>query len=112
MNTVTMQYYEKAIEKIKKLVADPVFFVFSDDLAFCRHVLGDGYVFVDINDCSSSYADLELMRMCRHHIIANSTFSWWGAWLASHPQQYVIAPLMWSNHEKCPVDLPERWVRI
>jgi hypothetical protein len=76
---------------------DPHFFVFSDDLAWARNnlQLPARTTYVDHNNADRGYEDLRLMTRCRHHIIANSTFSWWGAWLAAAPKQIVIAPRLW-----------------
>lgn len=138
-----MDYYEKAIEKIKQEVVNPVFYFFSDDVEWCRKNIGDmvGLVsekhqqgrgagdegnFIDHNKGADSYKDLLLMASCKHNIIANSTFSWWGAWLNSNPEKRVIAPEQWfrTNYleKKEPVyssryyntkDLiPESWVKL
>ena len=70
-------------------------------------------IFVDYNGPEKNYEDLRLMSLCKHHIIANSTFSWWGTWLAKHKDQKVIAPLRWFNNDVNTKDLiPDRWERI
>jgi hypothetical protein len=120
-------YYDQAIEIIKKRVAMPTFYFFSDDLAWCRdnfqHLQAE---FIDHNTGVDSYKDLLLMSSCSHNIIANSTFSWWGAWLNQNPRKNVIAPARWfrSSYQtkKEPAyasriyntkDLiPEAWVKI
>lgn len=60
------------------------------------------------------YEELVLMSLCQHHIIANSSFSWWGAWLGINPQKLVIAPTRWANtHEDWYKDIiPEKWIRL
>jgi hypothetical protein len=92
-----MEYYAHAISKIKERFLDPLVFVFSDDMAFARENLPREarMVFVEHNDDLASHEDLRLMTACHHHIIANSTFSWWGAWLNSRPGKMVIAPRHW-----------------
>lgn len=87
-------YYEGAIRQLRQEVKEPAFVVFSDDVAFARQQLGteDAFTFVDHNDAANSHEDLRLMSLCNHHVLANSTFGWWGAWLAKHPGQVVIAP--------------------
>jgi hypothetical protein len=109
-----MKYYSDVISIIKERVVDPVFFVFSDDMAFVKQTLPrDGkMVFVEHNDDFNAQEDLRLMSSCHHHIIANSTFSWWGAWLSARPDKIVIAPKHWYNAEDtCYPDLlPPSWI--
>ncbi|NMB83852.1 alpha-1,2-fucosyltransferase [Candidatus Roizmanbacteria bacterium] len=87
-------YYKKSIDKIKKMVKKPVFFVFSDDIPWCRHNLkiGDNVYFIDHNKGIYSYRDMQLMSLCRHNIIANSTFSWWAGWLNDDKRKIIIKP--------------------
>lgn len=90
-------YYHRAVDVIRQRFDDPVFFIFSDDISFARQNLPTGMrrVFVEGNDDFSSHEDLRLMAACQHHIIANSSFSWWGAWLNPRPEKVVIAPRHW-----------------
>jgi hypothetical protein len=90
-------YYFNAISIFKQRLNDPTFFVFSDDIPFARNNLPRDIktVFVEHNDGFTAHEDLRLMSSCRHHIIANSTFSWWGAWLNSSDGKIVIAPKQW-----------------
>jgi hypothetical protein len=92
-----LEYYAHAISRIKERFADPRVFVFSDDITFARENLPRKarMVFVEHNDDFASHEDLRLMSACHHHIIANSTFSWWGAWLNARPGKMVIAPRYW-----------------
>jgi hypothetical protein len=92
-----LDYYERAINLVRQRFEDPVFFIFSDDLDFARRHLSTGgrQVFVEGNDDFSSYEDLRLMAACKHHIIANSSFSWWGAWLNPDQKKFVAAPRHW-----------------
>lgn len=108
-----MEYYRRAIDFVCQRFEDPVFFIFSDDLEFARSHLPGGArrVFVEGNDDFSAQEDLRLMAACRHHVIANSSFSWWGAWLNPHPQKVVVAPRHWglSAARIYPDLLPPHW---
>ena len=111
-----MSYYTQAIEAIRQRVANPTFFVFSDDMAFCRAnlSLGPQTVFIDHNDETAPHEDLRLMSACRHHIIANSTLSWWGAWLNPRKDKMVVAPKYWHLRRESfyPGLLPPDWTTI
>jgi hypothetical protein len=114
--TCDRDYYEAAATLVCDRVASPKFFVFSDDLDAARNELRlpGPTEFIDGN--TNSWDDLRLMRSCRHHIIANSTFSWWGAWLAAHPAQVVIAPKDWFRPGAKPAHhaddlIPASWIR-
>jgi hypothetical protein len=108
-----MTYYASAITQLTRELRDPTFFVFSDDIDFARDNLpGDiAAVFVDHNSASSAHEDLRLMSSCRHHIIANSSFSWWGAWLGSGAAGIVIAPRNWMVGRRPQYDdlFPRNW---
>ncbi len=109
------EYYRKAIEFIQSEVKQPAFFVFSDDPAWAvEHYSGLRDVeVITHNDAARNYEDLRLMSTCKHHIIANSSFSWWGAWLNDEPEKFVIAPDRWFNTaEKSKDIIPENWHRL
>jgi hypothetical protein len=110
-----MDYYKNAIALIKKKAAAPTFFVFSDDIEWCKKNLkfSDPVHFVS-NSETKDYEELILMSKCKHNIIANSSFSWWGAWLNENHDKIVIAPKKWLNiPEKEYEDvLPENWTKI
>lgn len=108
-------YYTKAIEMMKSKVSNPVFFVFSDDIAWCQHNLDmPNAQYVNHNFGSQSYIDMQLMSRCRHNVIANSSFSWWGAWLNNNPDKNVIAPKMWLEklNIKANKIVPSKWIII
>jgi len=112
--TCDVGYYEKAISLIKEKVDSPVFFVFSDDIAWAKDNLkGSEFVFVSSPEIEDA-EELVLMSKCKHNIIANSSFSWWGAWLNSNLDKIVIAPQKWFNDKKANKNqiLPEKWIRI
>jgi hypothetical protein len=93
---VPVEYYKKAIDTVMKDVSNPQFFVFSDDIPWCKeNIKIPNATFVEHNKGDDSFKDLVLMSYCKHNIIANSTFSWWGAWLNSNPSKIVIAPQVW-----------------
>lgn len=111
----SMAYYNEAMERIAKIVSNPVFFVFSDDIKWAKKKLNSGckFEFIDHNSGKDSYIDMQLMSLCKHNIIANSTFSWWGAWLNTNPEKLVCSPKEWFVNGQSSDDLiPESWHRI
>ena len=111
----SLQYYKMAIDHINREVNQPVFFVFSDDINWVKDslVLDTKSVFVDHNSGEESYNDVRLMSLCKHHIIANSSFSWWGAWLNPNPNKIVIAPKKWfASGIKTSDLIPKSWVTL
>lgn len=113
--SMTQTYYSESIRRMLELIPDiNLCCVFSDDIEWAkRHIVTSvNTVFVDWNKKGSE--DLRLMMNCTHHIIANSSFSWWGAWLAEKEHSRIIAPLKWFADENASdVDIiPERWTRL
>jgi hypothetical protein len=112
----SLDYYDRAVEYIVERVSDPVFFLFSDDPDWVREQLkvhGSVRV-VDHNGPDAGCEDLRLMGQCNHHIIANSTFSWWGAWLNLNPDKIIVAPKQWFADESLDTTdlLPASWVKL
>jgi hypothetical protein len=125
---VGIDYYDRAIAWFAERLVNPVFFVFSDDILWCRnnlkirhtHHYVSGTVLTDVSTCD----DLRLMTACNSFIIANSTFSWWAAWLGTASRKLVIAPVRWFREEgSCfswfvprlffSADLvPDEWIRM
>lgn len=108
------KYYTASIDLLKKKYENVVFIVFSDDIEWCKKKFAGNknFLFVDWNHGENSYLDMQLMSKCKHNIIANSTFSWWGAWLNSNPDKTVIMPERW-NHTLAKNNLiVEGWVTI
>jgi hypothetical protein len=103
-----LSYYQEALTILK----DSPVFIFSDDIEFCKKTFkGDRFTFVEGN---KDYEDILLMSMCTHHIIANSSFSWWGAWMSSG-KGTIIAPNPWfgPNGPKETQDLiPKDWLKL
>jgi len=113
--TCGLDYYRAALEYIASRTADPVVFVFSDDPAWVRENLRlpRPTVYVTHNVGKRNHEDLRLMSACRHFIIANSSFSWWGAWLAEAEDKMVIAPKRWNIATAGMDDpAPSHWVRL
>lgn len=116
LGTCPIEYYTEAVLLIAQKVGNPHFFVFSDDHEWAKINIKTDYptVYVDHNDANANYQDLRLMASCKHNIIANSSFSWWGAWLNRNPDKIIIAPKKWfTDINKNDSDLiPPKWIRI
>lgn len=111
-----LSYYQTAVQQITEVVESPHFYVFSDDPQWARENLRIDHpmTLVDHNDSAHDYEDLRLMSLCKHHIIANSSFSWWGAWLCENPQKVVYAPSAWITTKEANSSsiLPSSWIKI
>lgn len=110
-NILNMNYYEKAME----IAGTSNFLIFSDDITWCkRHFIGNKFEFSEGN---SPPVDLSIMSRCTNNIIANSSFSWWGAWLNKRFEKKVIAPKIWfgpqlaSTHNTKDL-IPPNWTQI
>lgn len=111
----TKEYYGKAIDIIRDKVDKPVFYVFSDDIGRSKEMLA-GYSeeirYVDVNNGDASYLDMYLMSLCKHNIIANSSFSFWGAYLNTHQDKVVICPDRWINSDEINKIALDGWIEI
>jgi hypothetical protein len=111
-----VDYYQAAIDQILVTHRAPHFFVFSDDIEWCRTELriDAPHTFVVGNEGDQSFEDMRLMAQCSSHIIANSSFSWWGAWLGQRTGSCVIAPRTWFADEalNSTYVLPPSWLRL
>ena len=112
-----LDYYERAIEEVRRKVRPEAFCVFSNDIGWCKEQLlpllgGAECVMADWNVGEKSYLDMYLMSWCRHNIIAHSSFSWWAAWLNQHPDKVVIGPRKWNNIKDSEFELPQGWLGI
>lgn len=107
----TDDYYRRAIDYIKQRITAPLFVFFSNDIHWCRENFQClDAVFVDWNTGKNSFRDMQLMSLCQHYIIANSSFSWWGAWLNQSPSKMAISPASWINMKQLDISgmiLPE-----
>lgn len=97
----TIDYYQKSIQYMQEKLQNPKFYFFTDDPQWVKQNLyKDGMTIVEHQKGDPDYADMFLMSQCKAHIIANSTFSWWGAWLDTKEERMVISPTKWlNNHE-------------
>ncbi|GAB2688352.1 alpha-1,2-fucosyltransferase [Mucilaginibacter koreensis] len=117
LGVMPLSYYNNAIAHINKKVKAANYYVFSDDLNWASENLKiDGEVqFVDIENGAKDYLELDAMSKCRHQIIANSSFSWWGAFLNRNPDKIVIAPKQWVKpqhiNNKIHIQFPE-WIKL
>lgn len=108
-------YYDRAIRHISQRVALPHFYILSDDIAWCREHIKPPFPATYLDAATAGPKDgfhLQLMSLCKHNIIANSSFSWWGAWLNAHPDKMVIAPKRWYAERQDDDIVPEAWVRL
>jgi hypothetical protein len=111
-----LDYYSRAVNFVAGRTTQPHFFVFSDDIAWAKENLRLSFPlsFVEHNVEDREYEDLRLMCHCKHHIIANSSFSWWGAWLNASPDKIVVSPEKWFSDLSLDTKdlIPEHWVKI
>lgn len=113
--TLPLSYYIEAIKKIIEQKPNASFFISSDDIGWAKENFPKSYpvTFVSASDIPD-YEELVLMGYCKHNIIANSTFSWWGAWLNQNPQKIVIAPRQWFNNPNRGTGglIPSSWLTL
>lgn len=110
-----LEYYQKALSIILKNTDRPHFFVFSDDPGWAeRNIKTDAPIIYIKHNGTKNYEDLRLMSTCKHHIIANSSFSWWGAWLSPEKEKLVITPRRWFKSDGLNARdlIPESWQKI
>jgi hypothetical protein len=109
-NVLDLDYYFNAMDLLESKVAKLTYFVFSDDVSWCKATFKDveNIIFVDYAD-QNDIQDLFLMTKCKYFIIANSSFSWWGAWLSCSPSKIVIAPKTFKPHNDYYMD---GWIEL
>ena len=107
-------YYQEAANKISRKIKNPHFFIFSDEPEWCRQNLKLSFPSTYVSHNVDGSEDMRLMIHCQHHIIANSTFSWWGAWLNPRKDKIVYAPKQWFNDSSMDTKdvLPKNWIKI
>lgn len=102
--TCPVDYYQKAVKLISEKVKNPRFYVFADNKEWVKENFNDfDYTLVEGNPVAGygSHFDMQLMSLCRHNIISNSTYSWWGGYLNRHQDKIVVAPDIWFNPASC-----------
>ncbi|RYY07499.1 MAG: alpha-1,2-fucosyltransferase [Sphingobacteriaceae bacterium] len=111
---LNMDYYIQAIKLISKKIPDALFIVFSDDPSWIQSELKLPYnwLHADPNKLYTDEETLILMSLCKHQIIANSTYSWWAAWLNCNPNKLIIAPERWFNNVKSYSPILNDWITI
>lgn len=114
-NICTLDYYRSAMQYFReKYPQDAEFYIFTNDILWAKENFQEKDChFVTGNNGPDSFRDMQLMSLCKDNIIANSSFSWWGAWLNRNPEKTVIAPERWINS---PADetidvIPEKWIK-
>lgn len=113
----TLEYYKRSLYYIFSKDKVDLICVFSDDIQWCKdnlkEIVGNIEIeYVDWNKGSNSFRDMQLMTYCKHNIIANSSFSWWGAWLGQRDGKIVVAPKGWVNKEIVNNPICENWVSL
>lgn len=113
----TLQYYEEAIRRVCSMTPIDHVVVFSNDIDWCQKNLSSllnfkSTTFIDWNVGAQSYNDIHLMSLCKHNIIANSSFSWWGAWLNKNPNKIVASPRIWDHSGSASNPICKDWIRI
>lgn len=113
-NICSEKYYKNAIDKIRKEYPNAMFFIFTDDKEWCKkHFKGRCFSVVELEEGpKTDIAEMMLMSRCKHHIIANSSFSWWSAWLNDSPEKMVIAPSKWINNKNMDDIYTERMTKV
>ena len=112
-STDLKEYYLKAINETSKFFKNPKYFIFTDDPSWVtdNFILNHSYIVVDVNHGSKSFLDMYLMSLCKSNIIANSSFSWWAAWLNDKKDKVIYAPKNWFNDKSICIDdlIPNSW---
>lgn len=114
--TCPIEYYQKAVQKIEEGRKAPHFFIFSDDLEWAKDNLSfiENLTFIELDANVPDHEEMILMSKCQHNIIANSSFSWWGAWLNQNENNMVIAPKKWFNDSSKNTKnlIPSGWIKL
>jgi hypothetical protein len=112
----TPEYYYRAVDLIKNKIPNVHLFIFSDDMDWVKANIKFDIpaTYVENNSGDNSFIDMRLISLCKHNIIANSSFSWWGAWLNNNSGKIVVAPAKWFNDDSINVKdvVPETWLKL
>lgn len=112
---IGLDYYNRAMNYFREKLEGSLFIIFSDDINWCKeHLIGSDVLYLQEKDWATDYLELYLMSKCKHQIIANSSFSWWGAWLNENKHKMVVRPqkpfidetLLYESH------YPKEWITI
>ena len=110
---LSLEYYKDCVDIIKEHCPNLTIFVFTNDLDWARQNLRLGVATKFVEGCERDVDELYLMSLCKHNIIANSTFSWWGAWLNPKPDKMVLAPAKWhQDNWGGDTVIPEEWIKV
>ncbi len=106
-----IKYYENARVKLETTIDNPNYYIFSDDIEWCKlNFKFRNSTFIS-DKGTANWEDMCLMSLCKHNIIANSSYSWWSAWLNTNPDKIVIAPEQWFAKQTSEI-VPEKWLKI
>ena len=112
----SLEYYYLGLQKLTTQLLNPKCYIFSDDIEWVQSnfISNIPITIVNINSAKDAHEDIRLMSSCKHFIIANSSFSWWAAWLGQNPDKIVIAPKKWFNNDDRNTEdlIPKDWIRI
>ena len=113
----SIAYYQKAVEKIAEKISSPSLFIFSDDIPWVKTHFKSKFPMIFVEQSNEElHSDFRLMSLCKHNIIANSSYSWWAAWLNANPEKIVVAPRQWYKNkrrqEQANDRVPDAWMRV
>lgn len=113
-NICSEKYYKDAVDLVRSKYPGAVFFIFTDDKDWCKeHFVGPKFNVVELEEgANTDMAEMTLMSRCKHHILANSSFSWWAAWLSDEPEKLVVVPDKWINNRDMEDIYTDRMTRI
>ncbi|SKB26520.1 alpha-1,2-fucosyltransferase [Malaciobacter marinus] len=113
IGVLDLEYYKKSYEYITREIENPIFYIFSNDLAWCEENFDFIQNKVFVKDTKTEIDDLILMKSCKHNIVANSSFSWWGGWLNENINKIIIAPKQWmAINPKSYKWIPNSWIEV